>query len=158
MQLSLTLYILATLVWLGLAAFFVVRIPKCDNVPVGARIFVMVFLIFQIITQAFQLSEILKKKSLIVKTNYKTNVNTHKNTIGEVNNLLMTYTWFYISMIILLVFIYYIIFKSIYTCKNNIIPKEFFWGFIIATAAQISLMSIVKTCTEKDIMMNALST
>lgn len=157
MQLSLTLYILVTLLWLGLAGFFVVRIPRCETVPVGARIFVMVFLIFQIITQIVNLSEIMQKKRLVTKTSYKTNINTNRSTLDDVNKLLLTYSWFYVSMIILLVFIYFIIFKSIYTCENNIIPKEFFWAFIVITAIQIGLMSVVKTNTEKDVALTAIA-
>lgn len=158
MSISLMLFILITLIWVGLASFITIRIPACQSVPLGARMFVMAFLTMQIITQLYNLYSTMTEQHVITTTNHKsTKVNTDKETVNAISKYLMFSFWFFIAIFIITIFIYYILFKTIFSCKDNVIPKNIFWVFLIATALQIAGASIIKTMTKQKLMMNAMA-
>lgn len=158
-SISLMLYTILTLVWIALAAFVTIRIPGCKNVPLGARMFVMVFLIMQLTTQAYALYSVMTEQHVVQTTNSKsTKVNTDKDTVNAVSNYLMISFWFSIIIFIITVGVYYFLFKTIFLCKDGVISKKVFWLFLGVTALQIAVASITKTMTNHKLMMNAMST
>lgn len=158
-SISLMLYTILTLVWIALAAFVTIRIPGCKNVPLGARMFVMVFLIMQLTTQAYALYSVMTEQHVVQTTNSKsTKVNTDKDTVNAVSNYLMISFWFSIIIFIITVGVYYFLFKTIFLCKDGVISKKVFWLFLGVTALQIAVASVTKTMTNHKLMMNAMST
>ena len=155
---SLILYIIVTLVWIGLAGFITIRVPGCKNVPLGARMFVMAFLIMQLTTQAYNLYSIMTEQHVVKTTNSKsTQVNTDKDTVNAISNYLMVSFWFSIFLFIMTLGVYYFLFKTIFMCKDSIVPKKVFWVFLSATALQIAIASVTKTMTNHKLMMNAVA-
>jgi hypothetical protein len=157
-SISLMLYIIVTLVWIALAAFVTIRIPGCKNVPLGARMFVMAFLIMQLTTQAYTLYSVMTEQHVVKTTNSKTTrVNTDKDTVNAVSNYLMISFWFSIFLFIITLGVYYFLFKTIFMCKDAVISKKVFWLFLSATALQVAVASITKTMTNHKLMMNAMA-
>lgn len=155
---SLMLYIIVTLLWIGLAGFVTIRIPGCKNVPLGARMFVMTFLIMQLTTQAYTLYSVMTEQHVVKTSNSKTTrVNTDKDTVNAVSNYLLISFWFSIFLFIITLGVYYFLFKTIFMCKETVISKKVFWLFLGATALQVAIASITKTMTNHKLMMNAMA-
>ena len=158
MSVGLITQIIITLVWIAIAIFLIVRIPACKSVSIGARMFVVAFLILQVVTQAFTLYTIMTKQHVVQSTTSKaTKVNIDKGTVDAMSKLLMVSFWYYIFIFFLTLVVYYIMFKTIFMCKDTIIPKKMFWLFLSITALQVAISSITKTTTDHNLMMNAVS-
>lgn len=157
-SISLILYIIVTLLWIGLAGFVAIRIPGCKTVPIGARMFVVAFLIMQLITQAYNLYSVMTEQHVVKTSNSKTTrVNADKDTVNAVSNYLMISFWFSIFLFFITLGVYYFLFKTIFMCKETAIPRKVFWLFLSATALQVAVASMTKTMTNHKLMMNAMA-
>ena len=158
MSISLILYIVVTLLWVGLASYIVIRIPACKNVPIGARMFVMAFLIMQLVSQSYSLYGTMTQQHVVKTTNTKaTYVNTDKDTVDAISNYLMVSFWFFIILFVVTLAVYYIMFKTIFMCKDTTISKQVFWIFFSVTALQFAVASTTKVATNHKLMMNAVA-
>jgi hypothetical protein len=158
MSISLILYIIVTLLWVGLASYIVIRIPACKNVPIGARMFVMAFLIMQLVSQSYSLYSTMTQQHVVKTTNPKaTYVNTDKGTVDTISNYLMISFWFSIVLFMITLVVYYILFKTIFMCKDSAVSKQVFWIFFSVTALQFAVASTTKVATNHKLMMNAVA-
>lgn len=157
-SISLSIYIIVTLIWIGLASFITVRLPKCNTVPLYVRIFVMTFLIMQLVTQTYNLYSVLTEQHVVKQTNSKSIlVNSNKDTVNTVSNYLLISFIYSVFLFVITVCIYYLLFKTIFMCKDNVVPKKLFWLFLSSTALQVVVASLTKTMTNHKLMMNAIA-
>lgn len=153
------LYTLLTLVWIALASFIVLRIPKCKTLNKSLQMFVIVFLVLQIFIQGHQLYDTLVKENVIQVSNKQqsNNIISDKNTLNSLSNLLLSSQWFNLLSLLLTVVLYYIIFNAISRCGEKQLDKRLIWGFLISTIVQYLFMAILKSKTENKLLLSAMA-
>lgn len=157
-SLNIFLYTLLTLVWIALASFIVLRIPKCKTLNKSLQIFVIVFLVLQIFVQGHQLYDTLVKENIIQITNkINFNIISDKNTLNSLSNLLLSSQWFNLFSLLLTVILYYIIFNAIARCGEKQLDKRLVWGFLISTIVQYLYMATLKSKTENKLLLSAMA-
>lgn len=146
------------MVWIALASFIVLRIPKCKTLNKSLQIFVIVFLVLQIFVQGHQLYDTLVKENIIqITSKYKFDIISDKNTLNSLSNLLLSSQWFNLFSLLLTVVLYYIIFNAISRCGEKQLDKRLVWGFLIATIVQYLFMATLKSKTENKLLLSAMA-
>jgi hypothetical protein len=157
-SLNVLFYATVTLLWIALAAFIIIRVPKCKTVPKAGQIFVIIFLLLQVFIHGHQLYEILVKENIIKITNtLKTSIVSDKETLNSLSNLLLGSQWFNLLSFAFMVVLYYIIFKAIYKCSEKIIDTKLMWAFVILTIVQYLTAATVKSTTENKLLLSAMA-
>jgi hypothetical protein len=157
-SLNVLFYATVTLIWIALAAFIIIRIPKCKTVPKAGQIFVIIFLLLQVFIHGHQLYEILVKENIIKITNtLKTSIVSDKETLNSLSNLLLGSQWFNLLSFVFMVVLYYIIFKAIYKCSEKIIDTKLMWAFVVLTIVQYLTAATVKSTTENKLLLSAMA-
>ena len=107
-------YTIITLLWIALAAFVVLRIPRCKTLKKSLQIFIIIFLVLQILIVGHQLYDLLVKENIIqITTKVKTSILSDNATLSSLSNLLVSSQWFNLLTLVMTIVLYYIIFKSI---------------------------------------------
>lgn len=147
------------MVWIALASFIVLRIPKCKTLNKSLQMFVIVFLVLQIFIQGHQLYDTLVKENVIQVSNKQqsNNIISDKNTLNSLSNLLLSSQWFNLLSLLLTVVLYYIIFNAISRCGEKQLDKRLIWGFLISTIVQYLFMAILKSKTENKLLLSAMA-
>ncbi len=157
-SLNVLFYATVTLIWIALAAFIIIRVPKCKTVPKAGQIFVIIFLLLQVFIHGHQLYETLVKENIIKITNtLKTSIVSDKETLNSLSNLLLGSQWFNLLSFAFMVVLYYIIFKAIYKCSEKIIDTKLMWAFVILTIVQYLTAATVKSTTENKLLLSAMA-
>lgn len=157
-SLNVLFYAVVTLLWIALAAFIMIRVPKCKNIPKSGQVFVIIFLLLQISISGHQLYKILVKENVIkISNTIKTSVVSDKETLNSLSNLLLTTQWFNLLSFVLMIVLYYIIFKAIYTCSERIIDSKLMWTFVIITIVQYLTATTIKSTTENKLLVSAMA-
>lgn len=157
-SLNVLFYATVTLLWIALAAFIIIRVPKCKTVPKSGQAFVIIFLLLQIFIHGDQLYSTLVKENIIKLTNSaKSNIVSDKETLSSLSNLLLSSQWFNLLSFILMVVLYYIIFKAIYRCSEKIIHTKLMWAFVIITIVQYLTAATIKSTTENRLLLSAMA-
>lgn len=151
-------YTIITLLWIALAAFVVLRIPRCKTLKKSLQIFIIIFLVLQILINGHQLYDLLVKENIIqIASKIKTNIISDNVTLQSLSNLLVSSQWFNLMTLIMTVVLYYIIFKSIYQCGERNLDKRLIWSFMILTVVQYLYTSTLKSRTENKLLIQAMA-
>ena len=158
MSANIILYILMTLIWMSLAAFVIIRVPKCKTIPKLAQVFVIIFLLLQIFARGQNLYEVLVKENIVNITSVaKSQVVTDTNTLQNLSKLLMSSHWFNILSFVLMIVLYYIIFRAIYQCNEKVIPPKLIWSFVIVTIILHFVESTARSNVDNKILLNSMA-
>lgn len=157
-MIAVILFTVINLIWIGLASYLVVRLPRCKSIPQVGKIFIILLLILQIVNSIFLLQEIITKENIMrdVEKN-KNKVDSNKSTLSSLNRLLMTDFWHQILTLLIIIVLYYVIFKTIYTCEHTVIPSNVVWAFLVITVLKYGMVSIVKPSVDNKIMLQAIA-
>lgn len=157
-MIAVILFTIINLLWIALAAYLVVRLPHCKAIPYAGKVFIMLLFVLQIINTAFTLFQTLTKENIIRDvTNVKSKIDSNKTTLGSLNSLLMSDFWHQILNLLIMIVLYYIIFRTIYSCEQSVIPSNLVWGFLIVTVLKYGIVSIVKPSVDNKMMLHALA-
>lgn len=157
-SLNVLTYTIITLVWMALAAFVVLRIPKCKTLNKSLQVFVIIFLVLQIFINGHQLYDLLVKENIIqIADNYKKNIISDIPTLNSLNNLLVSSQWFHLLTLVLTVVLYYIIFRAIHHCGEKNMDKRLIWSFLGVTIAQYLYTAMLKSKTENKLLLSAMA-
>ncbi len=152
-------YIIVTLTWVAIASFIIIRVPKCKTVPQSAQVFIIIFLLLQILSNGHQLYEILVKENIIHLSNTnKTNIVSNKETLTSLSNLLLGTQWFNLLSFIFMIILYYILFRAVQKCNEPVIGGKLLWSFIIVTMVQYFSAATMKSTTENKLLLSAMAT
>lgn len=158
LSLNVVFYSLVALAWVAMAGFIIIRVPKCKSIPKSAQVFVIIFLLLQIFIQGQHLYEVLSKENIISVTKpLKTQVVSDTTTLNNLSNLLLSSYWFNILTFLLMVVLYYIIFKAIYQCNDQIIPPKLIWSFVVTTIVLHFVSASVRSTIDNKILLNAMA-
>lgn len=151
-------FTIINLIWIGLASYLIVRLPRCKSIPRVGTMFIILLLVLQIINSLFLLKEVIAKKNIIRDVeNNKNRVDTNKATLGNLHSLLMTDFWHQILTLLIVIVLYYVILKTIYTCENSVIPSNLVWAFLIVTVLKYGIISVVKPSVDNKILLYAIA-
>lgn len=157
-MIAVILFTIINLLWIATAAYLIVRLPQCKSIPKFGKVFVILLLTLQIINSAFSLYRILKKENIIRDVeNVKNEIKSNKTTLTNLNSLIMGDFWHQILTLLVIIILYYIIFRTIYTCDKNVIPSNVVWGFLVLTIIKYGSMSIVKPSVDNKLILHALA-
>lgn len=157
-MIAVIIFTVINLIWIALASYLVVRLPRCKSIPPVGKMFIILLLILQIVNSLFLLQEIIAKENLMRDvSNNKTKVDSNKTTLTNLNRLLMTDFWHQILTLLIIIVLYYVIFKTIYTCEHSIIPSKLVWIFLAVTVLKYGMVSVVKPSVDNKIMLHALA-
>jgi len=151
-------YTIITLLWIALAAFVVLRIPRCKTLKKSLQIFIIIFLVLQILINGHQLYDLLVKENIIqIASKVKTNIISDNATLQSLSNLLVSSQWFNLLTLIMTVILYYIIFKSIHECGERNMDKRMVVAFMIITIIQYLYTATLKSRTENKLLIQAMA-
>jgi hypothetical protein len=151
-------YTIITLLWIALAAFVVLRIPRCKTLKKSLQIFIIIFLVLQILIVGHQLYDLLVKENIIqITTKVKTSILSDNATLSSLSNLLVSSQWFNLLTLVMTIVLYYIIFKSIQKCGERNLDKRLIWSFMILTVVQYLYTSTLKSRTENKLLIQAMA-
>lgn len=156
-SLNVLFYATVTLLWIALASFIIIRVPKCKTIPKAGQVFVIIFLLLQIFIDGHQLYEILVKENIIKMTNSKTHIVSDTDTLNSLSKFLLSSQLFNLLSFLFMVVLYYIIFKAIYQCNEKIIDPKLMWTFVILTIVQFLTAAAVKSTTENKLLLSAMA-
>lgn len=152
------LFTIINLLWIALAAYLVVRLPQCNSIPYVGKIFIMLLMMLQIVNTAFMLFQTLTKENIIRDvTKIKSRIDSNKTTLTSLNSLLMSDFWHQILNLIIMIVLYYIIFRTIYSCEKSVIHPNLIWVFLVLTVIKYGINSILKPSVDNKIMLHALA-
>lgn len=156
-MIAVIVFTVINLIWIALASYLVVRLPRCKSIPPVGKMFIILLLILQIVNSLFLLQEIIAKENIMRDVKSKTKVDSNKSTLDNLNRLLMTDFWHQILTLLIIIVLYYVIFKTIYTCEHTVIPSNIVWVFLVITVLKYGMVSVVKPSVDNKIMLQAIA-
>lgn len=151
-------YTIITLLWIALAAFVVLRIPRCKTLKKSLQVFIIIFLVLQILINGHQLYDLLVKENIIqIASKIKFNIVSDNATLQSMSNLLVSSQWFNLLTLIMTIVLYYIIFKSIQQCGERNLDKCLILSFMVLTVVQYLYTSTLKSRTENKLLIQAMA-
>lgn len=156
-SLSIIFLTIISLLWMAITSLILIRIPRCNTIPKPWKWFIAVFLILQIIKNGFQIYDLLVKENIIKQSSgSKQNIVIDKSILISMNRLSLVSFFYYLTSLFIMIFLYYIIFQSIFVCNDKVISNQLVWMFVVLTILQYGSITIAKPNVEQKLMMNAL--
>lgn len=138
MDLLVLLYTILTIAWIGMAVFITMRVPKCTNMSSGWKVFIILLLAVHIVTQLHNMYTILQAHKISNSNAVSTRSSSVLTTTAakQTSNVLMGSMWFLVILTVLMLVLYFMVFKNIYYCDDDLISKRTFWIFLALTLIQ----------------------